>query len=235
MFSKIKSAVNMIDKEKTNNELGRNVHEYLVSKGVETPLVQHVFEENEAGIKKKKQKIEKHFNSIMEELGMDMTNDSLSDTPRRVAKMYVDELFWGLDYSNFPKCTSIRNEMEYDEMVLEKGITVMSACEHHFVTIDGKAKIAYIPDKTVLGLSKLNRIVEFFSRRPQVQERLTEQIFYALNYILGTDDIAVVIDAVHYCVKSRGVRDYNSSTITSKLGGRFRTEPELRMEFLSIH
>lgn len=225
----------MIDREKTNNELGKKVHEYLVEKGVETPLVSYNFEENKALTKKKKQKIEKHYRAIMEELGMDMTDDSLIDTPRRVGKMFVDELFWGLDYSNFPKCTSIANKMQYDEMVLEKDITVMSACEHHFVTIDGLAKIAYIPNKTVLGLSKLNRIVEFFSRRPQVQERLTEQIFHTLSFILETEDIAVVIDAVHYCVKSRGVRDYNSSTSTSKLGGRFRTEPELRMEFLSIH
>ena len=156
------------------------------------------------------------------------------ETPTRLAKMYVDELYWGLDYNNFPKCTAIENKMGYDEMVLEKNVTVLSTCEHHFVTIDGLAAIAYIPNKKVIGLSKLNRIVEFFSKRPQVQERLTEQIYHTLTYILGTEDVAVVIDAVHFCVRSRGVRDYNSSTITSKLGGRFKSNPALRAEFLSL-
>lgn len=170
----------------------------------------------------------------MEALGLDLTDDSLIDSPRRVAKMFVSEIFWGLDYDNFPKCTAVENKMRYDEMVVERNISVMSSCEHHFVVIDGNATVAYIPGQHVLGLSKLNRIVEYFSKRPQIQERLTEQIYFALQYILGTDDIAVVVDAIHYCVRSRGVEDHGSSTVTSKLGGRFRTDPALRAEFMSI-
>jgi GTP cyclohydrolase I len=178
--------------------------------------------------------IEHHFRGIMETLGLDLTDDSLIDSPRRVAKMFVSEIFWGLDYDNFPKCTAVENKMRYDEMVVERNISVMSSCEHHFVVIDGNATVAYIPGQHVLGLSKLNRIVEYFAKRPQIQERLTEQIYFALQYILGTDDIAVVVDAIHYCVRSRGVEDHGSSTVTSKLGGRFRTDPALRAEFMSI-
>jgi|TARA_R110002074_G_scaffold334242_2_gene504496 GTP cyclohydrolase I len=172
----------------------------------------------------------------MDTLGLDLSDDSLTDTPKRVAKMYVNEIFWGLDYDAFPKCTTVNNKMHYDEMVVERNINVQSNCEHHFVVIDGLATVAYIPNERVLGLSKINRIVEYFSKRPQIQERLTEQIYYALQYILGTDNIAVLIDAQHYCVKSRGVEDVGSSTITSKLGGGFRDkdDPGLRAEFLSI-
>ena len=135
---------------------------------------------------------------------------------------------------NFPKCTVIDNKMGYDEMVIEKDITVMSNCEHHFVTIDGKAHIAYIPKGKVLGLSKMNRIVEYFARRPQVQERIAEQVYHALSFILGTEDVAVVIEGTHYCVKSRGVEDHNSYTLTAKLGGCFKTEPDCRAEFMSL-
>ena len=148
--------------------------------------------------------------------------------------MYVNEIFWGLDFDAFPKCTTVENKMNYDEMVVERNVNVQSNCEHHFVIIDGLATVGYIPKDKVLGLSKINRIVEYFSKRPQIQERLTEQVYYALQYILGTDDIAVVIDAQHYCVKSRGVEDVGSSTVTSKLGGCFRTNPEVRTEFMSI-
>ena len=167
-------------------------------------------------------------------LGLDLTDDSLIETPKRVAKMYVNEIFWGLDFDAFPKCTTVENKMNYDEMVVERNVNVQSNCEHHFVIIDGLATVGYIPKDKVLGLSKINRIVEYFSKRPQIQERLTEQVYYALQYILGTDDIAVVIDAQHYCVKSRGVEDVGSSTVTSKLGGCFRTNPEVRTEFMSI-
>lgn len=224
----------MVNKSKTDSSLGSRVHQYLVEKGVETPMTDRANDSSHTTTDDKLRCVENSFREIMETLGMDLTDDSLQDTPKRVAKMYVNELFWGLNYDNFPKCTAIENKMGYDEMVLEKDITSMSACEHHFVTIDGKAKVAYIPDKVVLGLSKINRVVEFFSRRPQVQERLTEQIFHALSYILGTENIAVVVEGVHYCVKSRGVRDYGSSTITSKLGGRFKDVPSLRSEFLSL-
>lgn len=210
--------------------LGQQVEEYLKSKGVNTPSVAEALNvKSESKIKK----IEKNFTAIMETLGLDLTDDSLEETPKRVAKMFVNEIFWGLKPEYFPKCTVIENKMGYDEMVIEKNITVMSNCEHHFVTIDGKAHIAYIPKDKVLGLSKMNRIVEYFSRRPQVQERIAEQVYHALSFILDTEDVAVVIEGVHYCVRSRGVEDYNSITTTLKLGGCFRDEPEARAEFLA--
>ena len=218
-----------LNKTKTDPELGHRVHEPLVLNRVETPTVPSDLSDAD-----KTNAIEHHFRGIMETLGLDLTDDSLIDSPRRVAKMFVSEIFWGLDYDNFPKCTAVENKMRYDEMVVERNISVMSSCEHHFVVIDGNATVAYIPGQHVLGLSKLNRIVEYFSKRPQIQERLTEQIYFALQYILGTDDIAVVVDAIHYCVRSRGVEDHGSSTVTSKLGGRFRTDPALRAEFMSI-
>lgn len=215
--------------EKTNPELGQRVHEHLVKLGVETPMV-----ESTLTTKKKIEKITKNFASTMEILGMDLTDDSMSESPARVSKMYVNELMWGLDPNNFPKCTVVDNKMGYDEMVLEKGIQVISLCEHHFQTIAGTAAVAYIPNKKVLGLSKLNRVVEYFARRPQIQERLTEQVYHALALILETEDVAVVIDAEHFCVKARGIQDPHSSTITSKLGGKFKSEPELRAEFMSL-
>jgi GTP cyclohydrolase I len=171
---------------------------------------------------------------VMKTLGLDLSDDSLAETPKRVAKMYVNEIFWGLDYDAFPKCTTVENKMRYNEMVVERNVSVQSNCEHHFVVIDGLATVAYVPKTRVLGLSKINRIVEYFSKRPQIQERLTEQIFYALQYILDTEDVAVMIDAQHYCVKSRGVEDTGSSTVTSKLGGGFKTDAAARSEFLSI-
>ncbi|NDG80080.1 MAG: GTP cyclohydrolase I FolE, partial [Synechococcaceae bacterium WB8_1B_057] len=158
--------------------------------------------------------IEQLFTQIMQALNLDLSDDSLAETPKRVAKMYVNEIFWGLDWEAFPKCTTVENKMKYDEMVIERNINVQSNCEHHFVVIDGVATVAYIPKDKVLGLSKINRIVEYFSKRPQIQERLTEQVFHALSYILDTANIAVVIDAQHYCVKSRGVEDVGSSTTT---------------------
>lgn len=215
--------------EKTNPELGKAVHEHLIKMGVETPSVL-----SDLSQKKKIDKLAKHFNGVMEILGMDLTDDSMSESPVRVAKMYVNELMWGLDPNNFPKCTVVENKMGYDEMVLEKGIQVISLCEHHFQTISGTACIAYIPNKKVMGLSKMNRIVEYFSRRPQIQERLTEQVYHALSYVLETEDVAVVIDAEHFCVKARGIQDPHSTTITSRLGGKFKTEPDLRAEFMSL-
>jgi GTP cyclohydrolase I len=155
------------------------------------------------------------------------------DSPSRVAKMYVNEIFWGLNPDNFPKCTAIENKMAYDEMVTVSDIKVMSNCEHHFVVIDGFAHVSYIPNKKVIGLSKINRIVDYFSRRPQVQERLTHQIFHTLCYILDTQDVAVVIDATHYCVKSRGIQDASSRTSTSKIGGQFKRNPATHAEFFS--
>jgi len=220
-----------LQKGKTDADLGYKVEEYLKSKGVHTPtLIDSLLKKDEWKIKK----IEKYFTTIMETLGLDLSDDSLIDTPKRVAKMYVNEIFWGLKPENFPKCTVIENKMGYDEMVVEKDITLMSNCEHHFVTIDGKAHVAYIPKDKVLGLSKLNRIVEYFARRPQVQERIAEQVYHALVFILGTEDVAVVIEGVHYCVKSRGVEDHSSYTVTAKLGGCFKSEPDCRAEFMSL-
>ena len=217
------------NKTKTDPVLGQQVHEHLVKVGVETPVIDNGLSRTD-----KIDSIQKNFTEIMTTLGLDLSDDSLTDTPLRVAKMYVNEIFWGLDYEAFPKCTTVNNKMHYDEMVVERNINVQSNCEHHFVVIDGLATVAYIPNKKVLGLSKINRIVEYFAKRPQIQERLTEQVFHALQFILETDDVAVLIDAQHYCVKSRGVEDAGSSTITSKLGGGFREDPMLRAEFLSI-
>lgn len=217
------------NKSKCDPELGRKIHEHLVNMGVETPQV-----ENNLSRTDKVEIIESKFRDIMQALGLDLSDDSLEETPKRVAKMYVNEVFWGLDYDAFPKCTTVDNKMHYNEMVIERNIIVMSNCEHHFVQIDGLATVAYVPKKKVLGLSKINRIVEYFAKRPQIQERLTEQVFHALTYILETDDVAVMIDAKHYCVAARGVEDTGSSTVTCKLGGGFKTDPAARAEFLSI-
>ena len=178
--------------------------------------------------------IKTHMYQVMRALGVDMDDDSLTDTPNRVAKMYVNEVFWGLDPTAFPKCTAVDNKMGYDEMVVERNVNVQSNCEHHLVVIDGFATVGYIPSEKVIGLSKINRVVEYFSKRPQIQERLTEQVYHALSFILGTDNVAVVIDAQHFCVKSRGVEDVGSSTVTSKLGGVFKTDPATKAEFMAI-
>ena len=219
----------ILKKDKTNKQLGESVRNFLIEKGVETPI-------KDCGLNEldRKEILEKSFKTIMEVLNLDLTDDSLEGTPARVAEMYMNEIFYGLDYSNFPKCTAVENKMDYDELVIEKNINVQSNCEHHFVIIDGKCAIGYIPKKKVLGLSKLNRVVEFFAKRPQIQERLTSQIYWALAYILETEDIAVVLNATHYCVKSRGVQDASSETITSKLGGVFKEEQDLRNEFMLL-
>jgi GTP cyclohydrolase I len=217
------------NKTKTDPELGQKVHEHLFKMGVETPR-----RDNGIDRKLKIAMIEEKFQDIMGILGLDLTDDSLIETPKRVAKMYVNEIFWGLDYDAFPKCTTVNNKMNYNEMVVERNVNVQSNCEHHFVVIDGVATVAYVPKERVLGLSKINRIVEYFSKRPQIQERLTEQIFHTLQFILDTEDVAVMIDAQHYCVKSRGVEDTGSSTVTVRLGGGFKTDASARNEFLSI-
>lgn len=179
----------------------------------------------------KKALIENHFTNIMLALGLDLSDDSLADTPKRVAKMYVEEVFWGLLPENFPKMTVIENKMGYDEMVTEVNITLNSNCEHHFIPIIGKAHVSYIPKDKVIGLSKLNRLVDYYSRRPQVQERLTDQIAKKLQELLGTDDVAVVIDAMHTCVRTRGIKDSASHTRTSSLHGIYRSSADTRAEF----
>lgn len=176
--------------------------------------------------------IEDKFREIMEIMGLDLTDDSLSGTPRRVAKMYIKEIFSGLNPANKPKIALFDNKYKYEEMLVEKDITFYSNCEHHFVPIIGKAHVAYISSGKVIGLSKINRIVEYYAKRPQVQERLTVQIANELKQILGTEDVAVIIDAEHLCVSSRGVEDVNSSTLTAQFHGKFK-EDATRKEFLT--
>lgn len=221
----------------TDISLGRKIHESLVLHGLETPM--NDYSAHELNVKGCKggityNTIQLCHHDIMTSLRLDLQDDSLKDTPARIAKMYCQEIFTGLDYANFPKCTTVENKMNYEEMVSVNNIEVLSMCEHHFLPFIGKAHIAYLPDKKVLGLSKFNRIVDFFSRRPQIQERLTEQVALALCVILETNDVAVVISADHYCVRLRGVKDGGSSTVTSKLNGKFKTNPALRQEFLAL-
>lgn len=218
-----------LDKRKTDPELGLRVRDYLIEQGVETPLLN-----KQDSVKDRIDTIELHFTHIMEALGLDLEDDSLIDTPKRVAKMYVSEIFYGLDTDTFPKVTVVENKFECDEMVVERGVTLNSSCEHHFLPILGFATVAYIPNKKVLGLSKLNRISEYFAKRPQVQERLTSQIFHTLCFLLETDNVAVMIDGAHTCVSTRGIEDTNSRTSTSKLGGVFKTDPSTRAEFMAL-
>lgn len=204
------------------------VRDTLIEKGLETPL-----KETNMTSAEKYERIKGLMTEVVATLGLDLEDDSLQETPHRIAKMYVHEIFSGLDYSKFPSMALIDNKMGADEMVKVRDITVLSTCEHHFVTIDGLAKVAYLPAGKIIGLSKINRLVRFFSQRPQVQERLTQQILIALQTLLGTDDVAVTIDATHYCVKSRGVMDSQSQTQTTALGGHFKSNERTRAEFLA--
>jgi GTP cyclohydrolase IA len=201
-----------------------------VMTSVDTPLRDDAFVLSD---EEKIKRIEFHFREIMETLGLDLTDDSLSGTPQRVAKMYVKEIFSGLDPKNQPDIKLFENKYQYREMLIERNITFYSNCEHHFVPIIGKAHVAYISNGQVIGLSKLNRIVQHFAKRPQVQERLTVQIANEIKRVLQTEDVAVVIDAVHLCVSSRGVQDINSSTITSSFSGAFENDAK-RAEFLKL-
>ena len=177
--------------------------------------------------------ITEHFSKIMQELGLDITNSSLKDTPNRVAKMYVNEIFKGLDSSNFPKVSTFPDELDYKGLVQVNDIKVHSVCEHHFIPFIGVAKVAYIVDKKMIGLSKLNRLVDFYCRKPQVQEKLTQEIYNGFVEILNTKNVAVEIKAEHLCVKLRGIQDQNSQTLTRKLGGLFFEDNKLRNEFLN--
>lgn len=202
------------------------VRRALEAKGLETPMT-----ENGLSNEEKRARIQAAMRVVMETLGLDLSDDSLHDSPNRIAKMYVNEIFSGLDYRAFPKITQIENKMSIDQPVQVTDISLTSTCEHHFVTIDGTATVSYIPKDTVLGLSKINRLVGFFAQRPQVQERLTQQVMVAIQALTGTDDVAVSINATHYCVKARGIRDSQSYTKTSSLGGAFSSNPDLRREF----
>ena len=211
----------------TQNDATR-VRIALERHGLETPMKSSLLSREE-----KYDKIKAAFGDIADALGLDLSDDSLTETPHRIAKMYVDEIFSGLNYDNFPKISVIENKMHVEEMVKIDDISVISTCEHHFVTIDGKSRVAYIPGDKIIGLSKINRIVRFFSQRPQVQERLTQQIMVSLQTLLETDDVAVRIDAMHYCVKARGVMDASSRTETTALGGAFKTDSQIRSQFLA--
>jgi GTP cyclohydrolase I len=202
------------------------VRRELEAQGLETPMLESAYSPEQ-----KQERIAQSMRDIMVTLGLDLQDDSLQDTPKRIAKMYVNEIFSGLDYSRFPKITAIANKMKTDQMVKVSDISLTSTCEHHFVTIDGTASVAYIPKDKVIGLSKINRLVDFFAQRPQVQERLTQQVLVALQALMGTDDVAVTINATHYCVKARGIRDSTSYTKTSALGGVFKSDPHIRAEF----
>lgn len=210
--------------ELTIEEIG-NEH---VGTSYDTPLKSDAFDMDDD---LKINLIEDKFRDIMEIMGLDLTDDSLSGTPKRVAKMYIKEIFSGLNPANKPKIALFDNKYKYNEMLVEKDITFYSNCEHHFVPIIGKAHVAYISNGQVIGLSKINRIVEYYAKRPQVQERLTVQIANELKEILGTEDVAVVIDAEHLCVSSRGIKDVNSSTVTAQFHGKFKEEVT-RTEFL---
>ena len=199
-----------------------------LSSAEETPMRDDAFDLSD---KEKIERIQQNVYEIMHTLGMDMKDDSLKGTPNRVAKMYVQELFGGLHPDRKPNSSQFQNKYKYGEMLVEKNITLYSTCEHHLLPIVGKAHIAYISNGTVVGLSKMNRIVDYFSKRPQVQERLNIQIVRELQSVLGTDDVACVIDAKHLCVNSRGIRDVESSTVTAEYGGKFKEEG-VRREFL---
>ncbi|WP_421762762.1 GTP cyclohydrolase I FolE [Ekhidna sp.] len=222
----------MKQKETTSNiqaEEHDDIAEQHVGTSYDTPLRPDAFEQDD---ELKIELISKHFKEIMHVLGLDLEDDSLSGTPRRVAKMYVQEVFAGLNPKNKPKVRLFENKYKYDQMLVEKDITFYSHCEHHFVPIYGKAHVAYFPNGKVIGLSKINRIVQYYAKRPQVQERLTVQIGNELKSILHTDHVAVVIDASHMCVSSRGVNDTNSQTGTAFFDGKFKDQ-DIKTEFLN--
>jgi len=214
----------MINKEELTDELGDN----HISTSSDNPIRKDAFELTDD---KKIELIKKDVENMLVTLGMDLTDDSIKGTPSRVAKMFVKEIFGGLNPDKKPRASTFENKYKYGEMLVEKNITLYSTCEHHLLPIVGKVHVAYISNGTVVGLSKMNRIVDYFARRPQVQERLTMQIVNELQKVLNTDDVACVIDAKHLCVNSRGIRDIESSTVTSEFGGKFKTEPS-RREFL---
>lgn len=216
----------MITNEDFNDEIGNN----HFAKNEETPLRLDAFNLSD---EQKIQAIENDVKSILTTLGLDLTDDSLKGTPKRVAKMFVSEIFGGLHPQKKPSSSTFENKYKYNEMLVEKNITVYSTCEHHLLPIVGKAHVAYISNGTVVGLSKMNRIVDYYSKRPQVQERLTIQIVRELQNVLNTQDVACIIDAKHLCVNSRGIKDTESSTVTAEFGGKFKDEAT-RKEFLNF-
>ena len=213
---------------KMNDERINEIGENHVGTSAQNPIRPEAFDISD---EEKIKKIEASVKDILNTLGMDLTDDSLQGTPKRVAKAFVNELFMGLNPKNMPKPSTFENNYNYGEMLVEKNIVVYSTCEHHLLPIIGRAHVAYISNGKVIGLSKMNRIVEYFSKRPQVQERLTMQVVQAMQEALGTQDVACVIDAKHLCVNSRGIKDIESSTVTAEFGGKFK-EKETKKEFL---
>ncbi|WP_293894985.1 GTP cyclohydrolase I FolE [Flavobacterium sp.] len=214
----------MINSDQFSDELGEN----HIATSAQNPVRNDAFTLSD---EQKIEQIKKDVENILYTLGMDLTDDSIKGTPNRVAKMFVKEIFGGLNPNKKPKASTFANNYKYGEMLVEKNITLYSTCEHHLLPIIGKAHVAYISNGTVVGLSKMNRIVDYYAKRPQVQERLTMQIVQELQQVLGTEDVACVIDAKHLCVNSRGIRDIESSTVTSEYGGKFNDE-QTRREFL---
>lgn len=206
------------------------IGEEHIATSLETPLREDAFEMDD---NLKIELIQKHFKEIMYILGLDLNDDSLNGTPHRVAKMYVKEIFSGLNPANKPDIKLFENKYQYNEMLIEKNITLYSYCEHHFVPIIGKVHVSYISNGQVIGLSKINRLVQYYAKRPQVQERLTNQIAEGLKEALQTEDVAVIIDAVHLCVASRGIKDTNSSTLTASYSGQFKNQ-KIKEEFISL-
>jgi GTP cyclohydrolase I len=214
---------------KPNQDTMELMGENHIATSLETPLREDAFVMDDA---LKIELIQHHFSEIMHLLGLDLNDDSLSGTPYRVAKLYVKEIFSGLNPANQPESKLFENKYQYNEMLIEKDITLYSYCEHHFVPIVGKVHVAYISNGQVIGLSKINRLVQYYAKRPQVQERLTNQIAEGLKEALQSEDVAVIIDAVHLCVASRGIKDTNSSTITANYSGKFKTEA-VKNEFIA--
>lgn len=219
----------MINNEEYQDEIGNN----HISSSAKNPVREDAFELSDD---EKIERIKKDVESLLHTLGMDLTDDSLKGTPNRVAKMFVKEIFGGLNPNKKPSASTFENSYKYGEMLVEKNITVYSTCEHHLLPIIGRAHVAYISNGRVVGLSKINRIVEFYAKRPQVQERLTMQIVQELQEALGTEDVACIIDAKHLCVNSRGIQDIESSTVTSEFGGKFKEEQTRRelLEYIKL-
>lgn len=214
---------------KVDPEMGKRIHQMLVARNLENPIMWDRVKEDNA-----QKEMEAGFAQVCKHLGLDPTHPSTEGTPHRLAKMYKKEICFGLDYDQFPHAMVTENDSKFQSIMCERNITVKSLCEHHFMPVLGIAHVAYIPDQKLIGLSKFNRVVNFFARRPQLQERLGQQILAVLQELAGTDDVAVIIKAEHFCVKFRGIEDESSDTVTSLMGGRFFTDALARQELMSM-
>jgi GTP cyclohydrolase I len=222
----------MITTQSNDYELGKRIHNLLLAQKLENPIVEELITkwQDESYLEALQEQLAKFLTT----LGLDLTDSSIAKTPNRVIKFFIDELFSGLDYRNFPQISASDNDFAYHSPLVSQGISVNSTCEHHLVSIKGQAIVAYIPEQKIVGLSKLNRVVDFFARRPQVQERLTRQILVTLQEVLATENVAVVINASHNCIVTRGVEDANTETLTMELGGKFLTDSGLNNNFYQL-